>query len=97
MDAPELLKKIGITDSGDYDTGNVYVVDIDEYDTFGKMFSKLEHSDLVAEVPSTSLITIHATDVTYQTVEDEIEENFIIKLQGDLDNNEYKLTVQQIK
>ena len=96
MTEKELLKTIGIKETGEFDTTNCYFVDIPDYDTFGKYYSKLEHSDIVMELPSTSLINIHATDVTYQTTEEFNKENnvsYLIKILGDLDADEFKLVV----
>ena len=84
----ELLKSIGITDRGEYTKNGAYVVDIVDYNTYGKYFSLLEKSDL-DEVQDTSQITIHTTNVTYAN------ENYQIVLQADLDEDLYKLVVTE--
>lgn len=82
----ELLKSIGITAKGVYTKTGAYVVDIKDYNEYGKYFSLLEKSDL-EEVQDTSQITIHTTNVTYAS------EEYQIVLQADLDEDMYKLVV----
>lgn len=84
----ELLKSIGITATGEYTKNGSYVVDIKDYDEYGKYFSLLEKSDL-EEVQDTSQITIHTTNVTFATDE------YQIVLQADLDEDMYKLVVTE--
>lgn len=87
-----LLKELGIDLDGVIGTDGTWTGSILEYNDFGKIYSKLEKSDLVEEIPSTSLINLHATDVTYQTTDDKL----MIKMIGDLDSDEYKLVIQPL-
>jgi hypothetical protein len=82
----ELLSSIGITEKGEYTKTGAYVVDIKDYDEYGKYFSLLEKSDL-DEVQDTSQITIHTTNVTFAN------DDYQIILQADLDEDLYKLVV----
>lgn len=82
----ELLNKIGITAKGEYTKNGAYVVDIKDYNEYGKYFSLLEKSDL-EEVQDTSQITLHTTNVTYANDE------YQIVLQADLDEDLYKVVV----
>ena len=82
----ELLKKIGITENGEYTKTGSYVVDIKDYDEYGKYFSLLEKSDL-NEVQDTSQITLHTTNVTYEN------DTYQVTLQADLDEDLYKIVV----
>ena len=84
----ELLKKIGITAKGEYTKTGAYVVDIRDYDEYGKYYSLLEKSDL-EEVQDTAQITVHTTNITYTS------EDYQIVLQADLDEDLYKLVVTQ--
>lgn len=84
----ELLKRIGITAKGEYTKNGAYVVDISDYNEYGKYFSLLENSDL-EEVQDTSQITIHTTNVTYAS------DDYQLVLQADLDEDLYKLVVTQ--
>ena len=84
----ELLTSIGITAKGEYTKEGVYVVDIKDYNEYGKYFSLLEKSDL-EEVQDTCQMTIHTTNVTYAS------EKYQIVLQADLDEDLYKLVVTE--
>ncbi len=84
----ELLKSVGITAKGEYTKEGAYVVDIKDYNEYGKYFSLLEKSEL-KEVQDTCLITIHTTTVTYAN------DDYQIVLQADLDEDMYKLVVTQ--
>ena len=82
----ELLKSIGILAKGEYSKNGSYVVDIKDYDEYGKYYSLLEKSPL-EEVQDTSQITLHTTNVTYTNDE------FQVILQADLDEDLYKIIV----
>lgn len=84
----ELLKNIGITEKGEYTNEGAYVVDIKDYNEYGKYFSLLEKSDL-EEVQDTCQMTIHTTNVTYAS------EKYQVVLQADLDEDLYKLVVTE--
>ena len=84
----ELLKNIGITAKGEYTKEGAYVVDIKDYNEYGKYFSLLEKSDL-EEVQDTCQMTIHTTNVTYAS------EQYQVVLQADLDEDLYKLVVTE--
>jgi hypothetical protein len=84
----ELLKNIGITAKGEYTKEGAYVVDIKDYNEYGKYFSLLEKSDL-EEVQDTCQMTIHTTNVTYAS------EKYQVVLQADLDEDLYKLVVTE--
>ena len=84
----ELLKEIGITKRGEYTSNGAYVVDIEDYNEYGKFFSLLEKSPY-EEVQDTCQITLHTTNVTYAS------EEYQICLQADLDEDMYKLVITQ--
>ena len=84
----ELLKNIGITTKGEYTKNGAYVVDIKDYDEYGKYYSLLDKSDL-EEVQDTAQITVHTTNVTYTS------EDYQIVLQADPDEDLYKLVVTE--
>ena len=85
----ELLKNIGITTKGEYTKDSAYIVDIKDYNEYGKYFSLLEKSEL-EEVQDTCQMTIHTTNVTYAS------EQYQIVLQADLDEDLYKLVVTEL-
>lgn len=84
----ELLKSIGITTKGEYTNDGAYVVDIKDYDEYGKCFNLLEKSEL-EEVQDTCQLTLHTTNITFAS------EEYQIVLQADLDADLYKLVVTE--
>ena len=84
----EFLSKLGIKAQGVYTKYGAYVIDIEDYDEYGKYFSILENSDL-EEVQDTAQITIHTTNITYAN------DSYQILLQADLDEDIYKLVVTE--
>lgn len=84
----ELLKSIGIEAKGEYTKNGSYVVDIKDYDEYGKYYSLLEKSEL-EEVQDTSQITLHTTNVTYAN------DDYQVVLQADLDEDLYKIVVTE--
>ena len=84
----ELLKTVGIDAPGEYTEDGNYVVDIVDYDQYGRYFNILEKSEL-EEVPDTSQLTIHTTNITFAN------DDYQITLQADLDEDLYKLVVSQ--
>ena len=84
----ELLKSIGITVKGEYTDNGSYIVDIKDYDEYGKYYSLLEKSDL-EEVQDTAQITLHTTNITYAN------DDYQVVLQADLDEDLYKIVVTE--
>lgn len=83
----EFLKSIGITEPGTLSRNGSYVIDIKNYDDYSRYFSLLEKS--LEEVFESSLITTHVTTVTFAS------DKFTCVLQGDLDEDIYKLIVTE--
>lgn len=84
----EFLKSLGIKATGEYTKHGAYIIDIADYDEYGKYFSILENSDL-EEVQDTAQITVHTTNITYAN------DSYQILLQADLDEDIYKLVVTE--
>lgn len=84
----ELLKSIGIEAKGEYTKNGSYIVDIKDYDEYGKYYSLLEKSEL-EEVQDTSQITLHTTNITYAN------DDYQVVLQADLDEDLYKIVVTE--
>ena len=84
----ELLKSIGITTKGEYTKNGSYIVDIKDYDEYGKYYSLLDKSEL-EEVQDTAQITLHTTNLTYAN------DKYQVVLQADLDEDLYKIVVTE--
>ena len=93
MSATEkVLKDLGIDKKGESTSSNSYVVDIDTYDEYGRIFTILEKDadeDKIDPLEEKSVISIHTTDVTYMYEDDTAQ--YEISLLGDLDQEIYKL------
>ena len=82
----DFLRSIGIEPNGEYSKNGAYVIDLIDYNEYGKYFNILEKSGL-EEVQDTSQITIHTTNVTFAN------DDYQLVLQADLDEDIYKLVV----
>lgn len=87
----DFLKELGITDEGEYSKDNLYVIDIDDSDTYGKYYSKLDKSDLVDEIDDNSLLTLHNSSINFEG------DNYLITLIADFEQDLYKLVCKELK
>lgn len=85
----ELLKQIGITQEGEYTDDGCYVVDIADDTEYGKIYSKLDKSDLVDEDEDSSQITMDTSSIQY------IGDDYSLTLLGDFEGEVYKLTIRE--
>lgn len=91
MDIKELLRELGINLLGTYDNQGNYVIDIDDTESFGRIYSKIDSSDLLDELESSSLLTTHNSSLQYQ-----YEDLYILNLISDFDNDTYKLVISEV-
>lgn len=92
-----MLKDIGIVKKGAMASNGSYVIDLDTYDEYGKMYSILENAEeegKIEQIPEKSIINIHNTDISYIRTEDE-DTSYEISLLGDLDQDIYKIIVMK--
>lgn len=82
----EELKKLGIEQEGQEGKDGSYVITIDGSDEWGKVFSKLDGSDL-EQMEENSLLTDNNSSFMFQSV------NYQYNLLADFSANEYKLVV----
>lgn len=86
----EFLKELGITKQGRKNENGFYVIDIDDSDEFGKIFSRLDKSDLVDEDEESSSITLDSANITY------LSDDYTITLMADFENDtDYKLVMRE--
>ena len=86
----EFLKQLGIdSKSGTY-KNDLYIVDIDNSNDYGKIYSKLERSDLVDEVADNSQVMYESASIQFEG------ENYLITLLADFENDTYKMTIKEI-
>lgn len=86
----EFLKELGITKPGRKNENGFYVIDIDDSDEFGRIFSRLDKSDLVDEDEESSSITLDSANITY------LGDDYTITLMADFENDtDYKLVMRE--
>lgn len=95
----EFLKELGITDIVDIEKGltedletddeGVSVVVIPDSEKFGKIYSKLEDSDLVRQDDESSQVTYDTISVQY------LSDKYLLTLLGDLEADNYRLTIKE--
>ena len=86
----EFLKKLGINKSATKGGGNVYTVDIENSDEYGRIYSKLDKSDLVDEIPDSSQITYETASIQFEN------DDYFITLIADFDEDIYKMTIKEL-
>lgn len=85
MDEKEFLKSIGITNSGSYDSNRNYVIELNDSNDIGRMYSKLDASDDVDEDNSRSKISYTNSQIVF------VNDDFDITLISDFDSDDYRL------
>ena len=83
------LSKIGIF--GDFSKGknNSIVLDLEDSDAFGKMFSLFDRASEVELQEDTLIMNTHTANINYEY------KNYLITLTADFDADNYKLIVKE--
>lgn len=85
----DFLKKLGI-DAKPNKSGNLYVVDITDSDEYGKIYSRLDKSDLVDEVADSSQMTYENASIQFES------DDYLITLLADFEADNYKMTIKEL-
>ena len=85
----DFLKEIGISQKPVKSDSRTYVIDIPDSNEYGRIYSKLDRSDLVDEDPESSQITSTVSSIQF------IGEDYILTLLADFDSDKYKLTIRE--
>lgn len=85
----KFLEKLGITQVGHYTKTNTYVIDIDDSDEYGKIYSLLDKSDEIEEDEDSSTITVHTSNIMFES------DNYQFTLIADFDQDTYKLVCKE--
>lgn len=80
------LEKLGIDQKGEEGKDGSYVITIDNSDEWGKIFSKLDGSDL-EELEENSLLTDNNSSFIFQS------DDYQFNLLADFSANQYKLVI----
>lgn len=85
----KFLEELGITQVGHYTASNAYIIDIEDSNEYGKVYSLLDKSDAVEEDEDSSTITVHTSNIVYES------EDFQFTLIADFDQDTYKLVCKE--
>ena len=85
----KFLEKLGITQVGHYTKTNTYIIDIDDSDEYGKIYSLLDKSNEIEEDEDSSTITIHTSNIVFES------DNYQLTLIADFDQDTYKLVCKE--
>ena len=85
----EFLKELGIQGKLILSKNNSMILDIEGSDNYGRIFSRLDRSDLVEENEDSSLLTAETSSLQYES------EKYIITLLSNFDTDEYKLIIRE--
>ena len=91
MSIEELLNKLNMNLTGNQ-SKNSYIIDIPNSDEYGRIYSKLDKSDIVEEYEENQMITEQGSSLMYEV----IDEDYIINLIADFDSDRYQLIINNI-
>lgn len=86
----QVLKQLKIDKPGAYGRNNTYVVDIENSDEFGKIYSILDKNNDVEQNEENSLLTLHNASIYY------LYKDYQINLIGDFDADQYRMVVANV-
>lgn len=85
----EFLKKLGIQGTLKKSSNNSMVLDIEGSDNYGRIFSRLDRSDLLEEDEDSSQLTADTASIQY------LSDQYKITLLADFTTDEYKLVIKE--
>lgn len=88
MNIDNLLRDIGISDTGEY-VDNVYVITFADYDEFSDVYNILENAVNITKNSPESFLNEKESHVQYET------EDYVIELIGLFDVDEYTLNIRE--
>jgi hypothetical protein len=86
----KFLEKIGITQVGHYTKSNSYIIDLDDSEDYGKVYSRLDKCDELYEDEDSSTVTVHVSNIVFESDE------YQFTLIADFDQDTYKLVCKEI-
>ena len=85
----EFLKELGITKEPSSIKPDQIIIDIDDSNEYGKIYSKLDKSELVDEDQESSQITFDTSSIQFES------DDYLITLLANFETDEYKLTIKE--
>lgn len=86
----EFLNSIGIHKDGTYSRSGAYIIDLDDDEDFGRIYTILDKSEEVEELPDNQLITVDEASVSYTN------DDYLLTLTGDFNSGIYRLTCTEL-
>ncbi len=86
----KFLSKIGITQRGHYTKNGSYVIDLEDSDEYGKIYSRLDKCEELVEDEDSSTLTVHNSNIVFESDE------YHCVLIADFDQDLYKLVCKEI-
>lgn len=83
------LKKLGITQEGEYTDDNNYVIELDDDDEYARIYSLLDKSNELEEDDDASQLTQDNSSIQY------INDKYTITLLADYDSEQYALICRE--
>lgn len=90
MNLKEILKEIGIKQEAKLMEDDCYVVQLNNSNDYGRIYSILENSDIIEIDDDSSVLTYESSSIQYNG------DGFIITLISDFDADTYKLTIKEV-
>ena len=87
----KFLKDIGITQVGHYTKSDAYIIDLENSEEYGKIYSRLDKCEDIVEDEDSSTLTIHTSNIVFES------EEFQFVLIADFDQDSYRLVCKNIK
>lgn len=92
MGIEEYLKSIGISNKGTFGEDDSYVIQLNNSNEFGRMFTKLDSIDDVEQLEDNQVITEQGSSLMYES----LSEPYLLNLIADFDGGIYELVVTRI-
>lgn len=86
----DFMRRVGINKAGYYANDGSYVIDIDDSDEFGKMYSILDNSSELDDMTENSLLSVFTVSIQY------ISDDYQVSLLQDFEEDSYKIVVTKI-
>ena len=83
------LKKLGITQEGEYTDDNNYVIELDDDDEYARIYSLLDKSNELEEDDDASQLTQDNSSIQY------FNDKYTITLLADYDSEQYALICRE--
>lgn len=87
----KFLRSIGINKVGTYGKNDSYVIDLNDSDEFGKVFSTLDNNEELEYMDENNLLTVSNATMIYR-----YKDQYQVQLIADFNNDAYKLVVNEL-